>query len=330
MRRPRHRRRPGHPLSGPAREALRLQPLTRARLASLGEAGQEWFAGLPDLLAGLEEQWSVRVGRPLPGGSASYVARATRPDGTPLVVKVQLPDPDLADESRTLAAARGRGYAHLHAHDPRRRALLLEALGPSLEHTPLPPERKLEVLADTLREAWQVPLDSAPAVGPGEDKASTLRALVVDLDERLAGACPPRVLAQALEYADRRAAAFDADACVVVHGDPHPHNTLRVPEPRPGAESGYCFVDPDGFRADPAYDLGVVVRDWTGLRQGADFRRDIERFCALLAERTGVDRTAIWEWGFLERVSTGLFVTGFGATAVGRPFLESAEDQLDT
>ncbi|MEO3821923.1 hypothetical protein [Plantactinospora sp. B24E8] len=36
----------------------------------------------------------------------------------------------------------------------------------------------------------------------------------------------------------------------------------RSPHPRPGAESGYVFVDPDGFLAEPAYDLGVVLRDW--------------------------------------------------------------------
>jgi len=111
----------------------------------------------------------------------------------------------------------------------------------------VPVERKLAILADTLASAWAVPVSTAPVVGPGEDKASSLRAMVVELDERLRGACPERVLARALEYADRRAAEFDPDVCVVVHGDPHPANTLRVVEPRPGAESGYWRV-PTGRR----------------------------------------------------------------------------------
>lgn len=297
-------------------------------MASLGEVGRAWVDRLPRVLAELEAMWEVRIGRPLPGGSASYVARATGRDGTPRVVKVVLPDPDLADETRTLAAAAGHGYALLHAHDPDRRALLLEALGPSLEHASAPVERKLAILADTLASAWAVPVSTAPVVGPGEDKASGLRAMVVELDERLRGACPERVLARALEYADRRAAEFDPDVCVVVHGDPHPANTLRVVEPRPGAESGYCFVDPDGFRADPAYDLGVVLRDWTGRLRGPDARAVLERYCLLLAERSGVDATRIWEWGFLERVSTGLYVMSFGAEEIGRRFLDSAERLL--
>ena len=78
-------------MNDPVRGHPRLQPLARARLASLGEAGEEWYAALPGLLTALEEQWSVRIGRPLPGGSASFVARATRADGPPLVVKVQSP-----------------------------------------------------------------------------------------------------------------------------------------------------------------------------------------------------------------------------------------------
>lgn len=291
--------------------------------------GADWHRALPATLAELEELWSVRIGRPLPGGSASYVAEATTRDGGPRVVKVALPDPAPTDESRTLVAAAGRGYALLHARDPARAALLLEALGPSLEQTPMPPEHKLDILADSLREAWRVPLQSAPAVGPGGDKASTLRALVLDLDTRLGGPCDRWVLAQALEYADRRAADFDPAACVVVHGDPHPANLLRVTEGRPGAGSGYVFVDPDGFRCDPAYDAGVALRDWTGSLTGGDARTVLEGYCDRLAERTGLDRQRVWEWGFLERVSTGLHVLGFGAHRVGRSFLETAERLLD-
>ena len=48
-------------------------------------------------------------------------------------------------------------------------------------------------------------------------------------------------------------------------------------------------------------------------------------YCALLAGRTGVEAQDIWEWGYLERVSTGLYVLGLGAERIGRGFLESAE-----
>lgn len=43
---------------------------------------------------------------------------------------------------------------------------------------------------------------------------------------------------------------------------PHPANALQVKTPRVGAEAGFVFVDPDGFPCEPAYDLGVVLREW--------------------------------------------------------------------
>lgn len=304
---------------------MRLQPLNRARVASLGEAGRAWADALPRVLAELCDRWDLTLGRAVPGGSGSYVVRAMTTDGRERVVKVATPDVDLTDQARTMAAARGVGYAHLHGHDADRNALLLESLGAALEMTPAAPEVKLATIADTLAEAWRLPLGTAPEPAPGDDKASQLHRMLLDLDERLGHPCPPRARALALACAERRAAAHDPGACVVVHGDPHPANILRVTEPRTGAASGHVFVDPDGFRADPAYDLGVAVRDWTGQLDVPDPRGVVEGYCALLATRTGIDEQRIWEWGFLERVTTGLFVTGFGGVTLGRRFLDSAE-----
>lgn len=313
--------------------APRLQPLVRARIADLGPAGAAWQAELPGLLADLAAEWSLRLGRALPGGSASYVVRAVTAEGLPRVLKVALPDSDLSDQARTLAAAEGRGYALLHAHDPVRRAILLEDLGPSLDRTPLPVEAKLEALADTLLAAWTLPLDTAPALTVGQDKASTLHALVTGTAARIG--CPGPVLRQALHYAERRAATYDAGdpGLVVVHGDAHPANVLRVERPRPGADSGWVFVDPDGFRCDPAYDAGVVLRDWSGrlltAGSGGAARALLEGWCALLAARTGLPEQRVWEWAFLERVSTGLYVSSFGGGRIGHDLLASATLLLD-
>ena len=303
---------------------MRLQPLTRAKVASLGDVGRAWVESLPRLLAELEERWSVTLLGPLPGGSESYVARARTRDGGHRVVKLGIPGNDLTGEAAVLAAADGHGYALLHAHDVERSALLMELLGTSLHRLTWSPERTLAVLADTLVEAWQVPLETAPAVTVGiDDKATLLHAMVGDLWERLERPCPAPVVGRALRYAERRAATLDPDRCVVVHGDAHPGNTLRVAAPRAGAASGFVLVDPDGFRCAAAYDLGVAVREW------AVGRSALEGYCRLLADRTGVAAPEIWEWGYLERVSTGLYVLSFGAETIGRAFLTSAERLLE-
>jgi len=73
-----------------------------------------------------------------------------------------LPDAGSVDEVRVLATACGSGYLLLHASDPVRSAVLLEALGTSLGHTPMPPDTKLVALTDTLRGAGTLPLSAAP------------------------------------------------------------------------------------------------------------------------------------------------------------------------
>ncbi len=44
-----------------------------------------------------------------------------------------------------------------------------------------------------------------------------------------------------------------------------------------------------------------------------------------LAARAGLDATAIWEWGVIERVSTGLLCAGIGLQPVGDQMLAAAD-----
>ena len=72
------------------------------------------------------------------------------------------------------------------------------------------------------------------------------------------------------------------------------------------------FVDPDGLFADPAYDLGILMRGWNDDLLAGDALALGRARCALLAALTGVDEEPIWQWGFIERVSTGLLLTQLG------------------
>lgn len=305
-----------------------VSPLAQAKAARAGPRGQRWLSGLPGLIADLEQQWSVTVLEPLSGGSASYVARVRQRDGSEAVLKLAIPgipeEAKFAWEARTLEAARGRGYARLLACDTERNALLLEALGPPMSRLAPEPEQALGLLCQVLREAWQVPLPAGVTAARREEKAAQLARMISELWETTGRPCPEHVVRLALEFARRRGEAFRPQRCVVVHGDPHPHNALRVPAPRPGAECGFVFVDPDGFLAEPAYDLGVVLRDWCEQLMAGDAVTLARSYCRLLADSAGVDETAIWEWGFVERVSTGLYCLSLGDAGLGGPFLATA------
>jgi streptomycin 6-kinase len=48
-----------------------------------------------------------------------------------------------------------------------------------------------------------------------------------------------------------------------------------------------------------------------------------------LAHVTGLDAAAIWEWGVVERVSTGLLATRVGLQPVGQEMLDAADALSD-
>ena len=54
---------------------------------------------------------------------------------------------------------------------------------------------------------------------------------------------------------------------------------------------------------------------------------DLHERARRLADRTGLDASAIWEWGVVERVSTGLLGTRVGLQPIARQMLAAA-DQL--
>jgi streptomycin 6-kinase len=298
-----------------------LQPLTKARLAALGEHGAGWLAALPSVITELEHDWSVVVERELAGGSGSYVASARAAGGEQVVIKIAVLAEGFAEQVATLQRANGAGYVRLLAADLDRHALLLEALGAPLERSGLLPEEQLRCIADTLHLAWQDPGESQPA--RGADKASGLLELIERLWAEQQPSASEAVRDQALRFAEQLTVVSEREL-VIVHGDPHTGNLLAVP-PRPGAPDGWCFVDPDGFVADRAYDLGVALRDWNWLLTDYGARATAERYCGILAEHTGVDPVRIWRWGFVERVSTGLYLGHIGSPKAGLPFLGSAE-----
>ncbi len=305
---------------------LRLPDLVRRRALAAGPEGAAWLDALPGLVAEIEAAWALRAVETLPGGTAAFVARVVLAGGGEVALKVCVPGTPYTGQVAALRLGAGRGYAGLLAADPARRAMLLELAGPPLLASAPSPPAALRALARTLRVAWR-PLDELAGLPDPRpyDKATELAALVTELWHGSAGACPVNVYDAAMRCAQRRAAAFEPEASVLVHGDAAAANLLRVRERRPGAETGFVFVDPDGFVGDRANDLGVAWRDWgPHLLAATDPRAEARTWCRQLAADGGCHEQAVWDWGYLERVSTGLVVLSLGGADAAAPFLESA------
>ena len=298
-------------------EAVRLKALYQ------GAEGRRWLAGLSRLIQELERAWGVTIGPAFSAGSEAYVAAARTDAGEDAVVKLEMPPYEhFEDEVRVLASAEGRGYARLLNWDKGRHAMLLERLGPSLYESGLPVQTRVEILCATLRSAWEA--SAPPGLQTGAEKALWLSGFIAATWEETDRPCSGRVVERALAFAEARRAAFDPAASVLVHGDAADANALRATEPARGRPR-FKFVDPDGLLAEPAYDLGVLMREWSGELLGGDAERLGHERCARLSRLTGVDPGVIWEWGFVERVSTGLLAMRVGAEGAGKEMLDVAE-----
>ncbi len=285
-------------------DELDVPDLVRQRALRNGVAGKRWIDGLPDSVTELSDRWRLTLGYPYTGGTAGYVVAATDSCGRPCVLKIAMPlDMNERDAfARSVRAhelAAGRGCVELLAHDLEVPAMLLERLGPNLAELGLTVPTILEAISTTLRSFWR-PITPDEGLRTGEEQARWLSRYIAETWQQLGQPCEPAVIDHALELCDRRAAAFDPRRSVLVHGDAHGWNTVDA------GGGTYKFVDIEGLCSEREHDLGVAMREYNEPLMRGDTKRLVRARATLLATRCAVDPQAVWEWGFVERVSTGL------------------------
>jgi streptomycin 6-kinase len=239
--------------------------------------------------------------------------------GDGAVLKVVSPAPEaragLAREVAVLAADGGRACARLLRHDPDLGAALIERLGRTLESTVADRDAQLTAVCAVLPSLWAV--TPPPGLPTGADEARRLAGYVAAAWERLGRPCPAAVVVHAGAAAERRVAAFAAGRSVLVHGDAHVWNTLEDL----AAPGGWRFIDPDGILAEPEYDLGISLREFSHDLLAGDpvaLARDrADRLAAL----TRADVAAVWDWGVLLRAENGLVHLAQGHDDIAEPSL---------
>ncbi len=301
---------------------LDVPPLVRERATSNGVAGRRWLDELPELVAALADQWGLELGSSFPGGTSAFVAAATDRSGRACVLKVAMPlEMDDGDEfGRSVLVhqlADGRGCAELLDHDMTAPAMLLERLGPNLDDLGLPLDQLLETVATTLRQFWRPVADDC-GLPTGAEKAAWLATFITTSWQELGRPCGRDVIDRALAYCDERATAFVPSTAVLVHGDAHGWNALVA------SGDTFKFVDPEGLLSERAHDLAVPMREYNLPLLAGDTPRLVRERADLLASRCEVDPEPVWQWGFIERVSTGLANVRDFAGEGGMAFLEVA------
>ena len=280
----------------------------------VADGNEGWLDTLPSLVDSLARDWSLTIGPTLSGGHHALVVKATCADGTAAVLKIGVPGTRrrLGFEATALRLAHGQGCAALLRHDLDRDALLLERLGSAMYDVVPDPATRHDLLCDAASRVWR-PIDTQVDLPTGADLAREYAELLPRLWEQTGRACSQATIDDTLECIERRRHAHDDRLALLVHGDVHELNALQTPD------GDYKLVDPDGLRAEPACDLGTIVRC------NPDFGDDLRARTRRLAERTGVDAGAIWEWGTIHRVVSGLYSRSIGYQPFGDQLLAEAD-----
>ncbi len=283
-----------------------------AQTAAREPAMQEWLAGLPQVIAGLADRWSVSVGEPFePGGQCSWTAPATGLSGVALVLKVgfRFGGGEERDEAAGLRAWDGNGAVRLHAacDSDSSYGLLLERCEPGTPLDQVLPEPEQDVVvAGLLRRLWAEPcqadafrplaqmcaawaeeFEAAYAAAPAADRIDPgLAREGIALFRELPGTAAGQVL-----------------LCTDLHAD----NILAA------RREPWLVIDPKPYVGDPAYDVLQHMLN-------CDDRLDADP--AALADRmaslAGLDPARVRLWLFARSVQE----------SVGSPLMRQVASQL--
>lgn len=300
----------------------RIRPLVVDRAKSAGAAGEAWLADLDGTVSELEEQWNICVGEPLSGGTHAFVAYADGHKGEKYVLKIDMPENlggEFQNSISALKMADGDGYAKLFAYDIEKKACLLERLGPPISEFDYSVNEQLAIICHVLQKSWKIPVYDT-ILPSGYDSIAWFRDFIQSTWEELQYPCSRQVIRQAMRYLQSREKSINPSESVLIHGDAHANNTLQDLS----EDKDFKLIDPDGIFYERAYDLGVLMREWIDEYHHQPFQKGKER-CEYLHHLTGVSQQAIWEWGFLQTVSTAFVLLRIGQEETGRKMLNTVE-----
>lgn len=300
-----------------------LSKLVRKKLSNLPNAAQI-IENLERTILKVEKDKKVKLIESLEGGTAAFLAKAMTQEGQIIIVKIPLTQLDVGvdfkNEITALKLVDGNGYVKLLQYDKDLKVAYLELLGKPLGDFGFPINRQIEIICKALKSSWI-------AVSQEEQFPNTIEIgdwftnYINDSWNKLNQPFSAKLLATTNDFISQRKKDFIPEKACLVHGDAHNYNILQDPLDR---ADGFKFIDPDGIIAEPAYDLGVIMREWADDLIVSPKEQLLERL-TFLHELTGLKKMPIWQWGLIQCVATGLVLLQSAQQVEGEKLVTIAE-----
>ncbi|KGM44724.1 aminoglycoside phosphotransferase family protein [Neobacillus niacini] len=243
---------------------------------AFGHAGKAWIDSLEQRVETYLQKWELTSEGPVDNLSYNFVLKVRDSNGTPLILKLGVPNFDTRNEMVTLKAYNGEGCAQLLKSDPENGVMLLERIVPG---TMLSAERDEMVVIENFIKVCK----AIRRPVPGGTSTPSLTHWFDGLTRyRNAGEGPISLEHVQLAEEFFQEVMETSKGPELLHGDLHHENILY------SEEKGWMAIDPKGVAGDPYFD--VVSFLINQLESKADPKSTLKLRVDTISEQMGLDR----------------------------------------
>ncbi|MBY0148873.1 aminoglycoside phosphotransferase family protein [Neobacillus niacini] len=210
---------------------------------AFGESGKAWLESLASTVQTYLEKWELTSEGPVSNLSYNYVIKVTDSVGTPLILKLGVPNFDTSNEMATLQLYNGDGCAKLLKSDSKNGVMLLERLVPGKM---LSAETDERVVLENYIKVWKAIRKPLPDGASTPSLVHWFRGLT---NYRHSG--DSQIKMEHVQLAEEyfKMVMDTSKGPELLHGDLHHENILYA------EQHGWMAIDPKGVAGDPYFDV---------------------------------------------------------------------------
>jgi streptomycin 6-kinase len=243
---------------------------------AFGSDGKTWLQSLENKVKTYLELWSLTSEGPVANLSYNYVIKVRDSKGTPLILKLGVPNLDTANEMVTLQVYDGNGCARILKSDPKNGVMLLERLVPG---TMLSEETDEMIVLENYIKVWKAIRRPVPNGGKTPSLAHWFEGL-----KQYRETGDVQISMEHVQLAEEffQQVIYTSEGPELLHGDLHHENILY------SEQKGWMSIDPKGVAGDPYFD--VVSFLVNQLDSKPDPKSILKLRVDTISEQIGLDR----------------------------------------
>jgi streptomycin 6-kinase len=261
-------------------------------LSAYREEGKLWIERLPELIGEIENNWSLKAGKPFENLSYHFVAPCRLADGGEAVLKIGFPGDGetIFSEIKTLKFLNGKGAVSILRSDENRFCFLLEKLVPGENLKTIygnAPAKAVETAIEAMRKFWRDP--------PENHDFPSLEKWFDGLKKAEKINFAPDYVKKARRFFDELAAKSKRQT--LLHGDFHHENILSA------RREPFLAIDPKGIVGDIGYDISVfLINHANWLKSKSDLEAELNAAVTRFAEAFELEPEGLKKWVFAHTV----------------------------